>query len=98
MRSDMMNIGDQIRTRSIPASGKLPLILVIAIATGTLAVQRSVAQTSAAPPSPPPLIGVWYDDTGQGAIELSPCGDRLCGRVVWLKKPVDEGGQPITDG
>ncbi len=31
--------------------------------------------------------GVWIDHTGQGAVEIGPCGDRVCGRVVWLKKP-----------
>ena len=31
--------------------------------------------------------GVWIDHTGQGAIEITPCGDKVCGRVVWLKDP-----------
>jgi uncharacterized protein (DUF2147 family) len=31
--------------------------------------------------------GVWIDHTGQGAVEIGPCGDRVCGRVVWLKNP-----------
>lgn len=29
--------------------------------------------------------GVWIDHTGQGAVEIAPCGDKVCGRVVWLK-------------
>ena len=29
--------------------------------------------------------GVWIDHTGRGAVEITPCGDALCGRVVWLK-------------
>jgi uncharacterized protein (DUF2147 family) len=33
------------------------------------------------------VSGVWIDHTGQGAVEIGPCGDRLCGRVVWLKNP-----------
>jgi uncharacterized protein (DUF2147 family) len=31
--------------------------------------------------------GVWIDHTGQGAVEIAPCGDKTCGRVVWLKNP-----------
>jgi uncharacterized protein (DUF2147 family) len=31
--------------------------------------------------------GVWIDHTGQGAVEIASCGDRVCGRVVWLKDP-----------
>ena len=33
------------------------------------------------------VAGVWIDHTGQGAVEITPCGNRLCGRVVWLKNP-----------
>jgi uncharacterized protein (DUF2147 family) len=29
--------------------------------------------------------GVWLDHTGRGAIEITPCGDALCGRLVWTK-------------
>jgi uncharacterized protein (DUF2147 family) len=31
--------------------------------------------------------GVWIDHTGQGAVEIGPCADRVCGRVVWLRNP-----------
>ena len=40
------------------------------------------AQTPAAD-----VAGVWIDHTGQGAVEIAPCGNRVCGRVVWLKNP-----------
>jgi uncharacterized protein (DUF2147 family) len=40
------------------------------------------AQTPAAD-----VTGLWIDHTGQGAVEIVPCGDRICGRVVWLKNP-----------
>ncbi|MEM7776650.1 MAG: DUF2147 domain-containing protein [Pseudomonadota bacterium] len=43
------------------------------------------------------FVGVWYDDTGRGAVELSQCGQRLCGRIVWLRKPLDKSGKPLTD-
>ena len=47
---------------------------------------------------PPGFTGVWLDDTGDGAIEIMPCGERLCGRIVWLKAPNDKTGRPLTDG
>lgn len=31
--------------------------------------------------------GIWIDHTGQGAVEITPCGEKICGRVVWLKNP-----------
>jgi uncharacterized protein (DUF2147 family) len=31
--------------------------------------------------------GLWFDHTGRGAVEITRCGDQLCGRLVWLKDP-----------
>jgi uncharacterized protein (DUF2147 family) len=33
--------------------------------------------------------GVWLDDKGRGAIEITACGNRLCGHVVWVKDEAD---------
>ncbi len=43
------------------------------------------------------LTGVWVDDTGKGAIEISECGTNLCGRIVWLKDQTNTKGEPLTD-
>lgn len=47
--------------------------------------------------APADVTGVWIDHTGQGAVEIQPCGDRICGRVVWLKNPAHKSrnGRPI---
>jgi uncharacterized protein DUF2147 len=29
---------------------------------------------------------VWIDHTGRGAVEITECAGRLCGRIVWLKE------------
>jgi uncharacterized protein (DUF2147 family) len=42
----------------------------------------AIAPVAAAQPT-----GIWYDDTGRGAIEITNCSGRLCGRLVWLKDP-----------
>lgn len=51
--------------------------------------------------------GVWINDTGRGAIEIKPCGEALCGHVVWVKDGSDSKGcgrqiigdaQPIKAG
>lgn len=44
------------------------------------------------------LTGIWIDHTGRGAIELTRCGQALCGNIVWLEQPNDEKGVPLTDG
>jgi uncharacterized protein (DUF2147 family) len=36
--------------------------------------------------------GVWLNDTGRGAIEIKPCGNGLCGHVVWVKDTSDSKG------
>jgi uncharacterized protein (DUF2147 family) len=43
------------------------------------------------------VAGLWIDHTGQGAVEIAPCGDNMCGRVVWLKNPDKKSktGKPI---
>lgn len=46
-----------------------------------------LAGTSAHAASDP--TGVWINDTGRGAIEIKPCGNALCGHVVWVKDEAD---------
>ena len=43
------------------------------------------------------VTGLWIDHTGQGAVEIGPCGERVCGRVVWLENPThkSKSGKPI---
>lgn len=36
--------------------------------------------------------GLWYDHTGRGAVEITDCGGRLCGRIAWLKAGVNAKG------
>lgn len=52
-------------------------VLATAVLAGAVAAQAPAAG----------VTGVWIDHTGQGAVEIAPCGNRLCGRVVWLKNP-----------
>jgi uncharacterized protein (DUF2147 family) len=55
-----------------------------AIASAAVLAGAAAAQT---PAPPADVVGVWIDHTGQGAVEIAACGDRVCGRVVWLKNP-----------
>ena len=41
--------------------------------------------------------GIWLTPGGKSHVEIAPCGDKLCGRIVWLKEPNNEQGQPKRD-
>jgi uncharacterized protein (DUF2147 family) len=64
----------------------------IAAGAAAMLAGGSVAQAPVAD-----VAGVWIDHTGQGAVEIAPCGNRVCGRVVWLKNPEHRSvsGKPI---
>jgi len=38
---------------------------------------------SAAQPVPPAIEGYWKNPIGSAIIAIAPCGDVLCGKVVW---------------
>lgn len=54
----------------------------------TLAILGSAGPVSAATDP----TGVWLNDTGRGAIEIVPCGNGLCGTVVWVSDQKDADG------
>ena len=43
------------------------------------------------------VSGVWYDDTGKGAVQLYQCGSNICGRIYWLRQAVNRAGRPLRD-
>ncbi len=42
-------------------------------------------------------IGVWSTDEGKSHVKIEPCGDKLCGKIIWLKEPKTEKGIDKTD-
>jgi uncharacterized protein (DUF2147 family) len=52
-------------------------------------------------------LGVWIDHTGRGAVEITKCGEALCGKVVWVADQANAKGcgleilgdvKPMGDG
>ncbi len=43
------------------------------------------------------VTGIWYDDSGKGAIQLYRCGNNVCGRIFWLRRAVNKAGKPLRD-
>jgi len=78
--------GSRIGTRIIKSASALML-------------SAGIAGLSAEPSAAGPReAGVWYDDTGKGAVQIEICGgSKLCGRIVWLREPLNAQGEPLTD-
>ena len=55
-----------------------------------------VAALTAQAQSPGP-VGVWMHENQRIQVEITPCGEQLCGKIVWFKNPVDVDGQPRDD-
>ena len=48
-----------------------------------LATIALLALTAAQPPPRAPIEGQWKNPIGSAIIAIAPCGDVLCGKVVW---------------
>lgn len=42
-------------------------------------------------------LGVWTNPKQTVAVRIFQCQDYLCGRIIWLKKPLDKAGKPKRD-
>jgi uncharacterized protein (DUF2147 family) len=64
-------------------------------AAALLAMGASARAEAAAEPE---VAGVWLTGKRKVAVDLYPCGAALCGRIVWLAKPLDGDGALKRDG
>lgn len=60
----------------------------------TAAAPQSQTQGEGQSPTP---VGIWLHRDKGVEIEIAPCGERLCGTLVWLEKPSDTQGAPLVD-
>jgi len=71
--------------RPVALSPSAAALLVLALGLGG-------SRASAATP-----VGVWYAEGGAAKVAIEPCGEELCGRVVWLRSPYDDDGCVLRD-
>lgn len=43
------------------------------------------------------LVGVWKPSEGTSMIKIDKIGNKYFGRIVWLKEPLNDDGEPKTD-
>jgi uncharacterized protein (DUF2147 family) len=43
------------------------------------------------------ILGLWKSDGGDSRLELFKCGNKICGKIVWLKEPnyIDRNDGPV---
>ena len=44
-----------------------------------------------------PAFGHWLSGNGKAIVQIEACGDKACGRIVWLAEPTGKGGAPKLD-
>ena len=42
-------------------------------------------------------LGVWATEEEKSHVEIYTCGEQLCGRIIWLKEPLNEQGTEKLD-
>jgi len=71
-----------------------PVALSASAAALLLAVLGAAVAARASGATP---VGVWYAEGGTARVQIEPCGAELCGRVVWLRSPLDDDGCDLRD-
>lgn len=62
------------------------------VLAAAVALESNVANAAEASP-----LGLWWAEGGAAQVEIAPCDEGLCGRVIWLRSPFDENGCPMRD-
>ena len=59
----------------------------------------TVCGTSSAPAATQgPLDGRWLTQDTRAIVEVAPCGTEECGKIVWVKDPINpQTGKPRVD-
>ena len=65
---------------------------IMAASAPTIASAQNAGSAAGAP------TGVWLTEKGDARVHVSPCGAGICGKVVWLREPIDPNtGKPQVD-
>jgi uncharacterized protein (DUF2147 family) len=53
----------------------------------TVLVTVLLSATTAFGAGPNDILGLWKTDGGDSQLEFFKCGEKICGKIVWLKHP-----------
>jgi uncharacterized protein (DUF2147 family) len=57
----------------------------------------ALAIAPAAGAATPGITGQWLSQDRKGVVSIEPCAGKLCGRITWLRAPLDSAGKPKHD-
>lgn len=43
------------------------------------------------------ILGKWLTEKGKSVVQVYHCGDAYCGKIIWLKEPLDKQGKEKLD-
>ena len=67
----------------------LSISILLALTAGLYAQPKA--------PEADEILGIWLTGSKKGKVEIYKCGDRYCGKLVWLKEPTYEDGTQKID-
>lgn len=63
-----------------------------------LITHLSIATSEGAPLAKASPFGTWLTQAGDAKVQVRRCGSNICGKIVWLKDPIDKAtGKPQRD-
>jgi uncharacterized protein (DUF2147 family) len=68
--------------------------MIAKLSTALFIALLAVTPVKAQSPTP---TGFWQDSSGRIQVEIKPCGELLCGKIVWFKWPNNDQGLPLLD-
>ncbi len=82
----------RVPRRTLAVGAAAATMTVLTWSMFTTAPARGASRAAAASP-----VGRWYAEGGAAQVEIVPCDNDLCGRVVWLRSPFDDDGCTLRD-
>ncbi|MEQ9062631.1 MAG: DUF2147 domain-containing protein [Vicingaceae bacterium] len=43
------------------------------------------------------ILGIWLTGSKKGKVEIYKCGEEFCGKIIWLRDPLNDEGKPKKD-
>lgn len=80
-----------MKPRMPVAKSRLAIVTIAALLAAVLGLAPAGAQEGPTP------AGLWLHANKRIRIEISPCDDRLCAKIVWFQWPNDAQGLPLVD-